>query len=107
MEENRKRMPNKHPIMPQMQKNLETVGEQIKLARMRRKLSCKIVAERAGISHATLWKVEKGDPGVAFGIYAKVLAAIGLPNDILLLAKDDELGRLIQDAELLNKGKKK
>ena len=92
-------------IMPKMQKQLEMVGTQIRLARLRRKYSVKMIAERAGISRATLWKVEKGDPGVAFGIYAKVLAAIGLPKDIELLARDDELGRIIQDFELLNKGK--
>ena len=49
--------------------------------------------------------MEKGDPGVAIGVYAKILAAIGLPNDITLLARDDELGRIIQDSELLNKRK--
>ena len=94
---------NKAVIMPKTVRQLETVGEQIRLARLRRKYSVNLIAERAGISRATLWKVEKGDPGVAIGIYAKVLAAIGLPNDITLLARDDELGRIIQDAELLNK----
>ena len=94
-------------IMPQMQKQLEMVGEQIKLARLRRKYTADLIAERAGISRSTLWKVEKGDPGVAFGVYAKVLAAIGLPHDIELLARDDELGRIIQDSELLKKGRKR
>ena len=98
------RRTNKVVIMPRLQKQLEQVGEQIHLARMRRRYSAKMIAERAGISRATLWKVEKGDPGVAIGIYAKVLAAIGLPHDIELLAKDDVLGRLIQDSELLRKG---
>ena len=92
--------------MPGTVKRLAQMGEQIKLARLRRNYSVKLIAERAGISRATLWKVEKGDPGVAIGIYAKVLAAIGLPNDITLLARDDELGRIIQDAKLLNKGSK-
>ena len=77
------------------------MGEQIKLARLRRRYSAKLIAERAGISRSTLWKVEKGNPGVAIGIYAKVLAAIGLGDDITLIARDDELGRAIQDAELL------
>ena len=99
------RKPNKAIIMPKTVKQLETVGEQIRLARLRRKYSVNLIAERAGISRATLWKVEKGDPGVAIGVYAKVLATIGLPNDITLLARDDELGRIIQDSELLNKRK--
>ncbi len=101
-------MRRKNPvIMPKTKKKIAQVGDQIKLARLRRKYTAEIIAERAGISRATLWKIEKGDPGVAFGIYAKVLNAIGLGDDILLLAKDDELGRALQDAELLNKGKKK
>lgn len=97
--------PRKPIILPGAKRRLTQMGEQIKLARLRRKYSAKMVAERAGISRATLWKVEKGDPGVAMGIYAKVLAGIGLADDILLLAKDDALGNFLRDAELLNKGK--
>jgi len=92
-------------IPPALERNLVTMGMQIKLARLRRGHTIRLIAERAGISRATLWKVEKGDAGVAIGIYAKVLAAIGLPNDITLLAKDDALGRFLQDAALLDKGK--
>ena len=98
--------PHKIIIMPRMRKQLSQVGEQIKLARLRRRYTADLIAERAGISRTTLWKVEKGDPGVAFGVYAKVLSAIGLPNDIELLARDDDLGRLLQDSELLKKGKR-
>ena len=77
------------------------MGEQIKLARLRRRLSTELVAERAGISRATLWNVEKGSPSVAIGIYAAVLHALGnMDNDFLLVAKDDELGRTLQDLEL-------
>jgi transcriptional regulator with XRE-family HTH domain len=99
------RRSNKAVVMPKTIRQLEKVGEQMRLARLRRKYSVNLIAERAGISRATLWKVEKGDPGVAIGVYAKVLAAIGLPNDITLLARDDDLGRIIQDSELLNKRK--
>ncbi|MCR4746801.1 MAG: helix-turn-helix domain-containing protein [Lachnospiraceae bacterium] len=95
-------MRRKNPmIMPKTQKMLRQVGEQIKLARLRRKYTVELISERAGISRATLWKIEKGDAGVSIGIYAKVLTAIGLGDDILLLAKDDKLGRALQDAELL------
>ncbi|MBQ9361748.1 MAG: helix-turn-helix domain-containing protein [Lachnospiraceae bacterium] len=103
MNNSKTRKSNKPVIMPKTERQLERVGEQIKLARLRRNYSVKVVSERAGISRATLWKVEKGDPGVAIGIYAKVLTAIGLPDDIILLARDDELGRIIQDSELLSK----
>ena len=77
------------------------MGEQIKLARLRRQLSTELVSERAGISRATLWNVEKGSPSVAIGIYAAVLHALNnLDTDLLLIAKDDEFGRKMQDLNM-------
>ena len=84
-------------ILPGTEDILKNMGEQIKLARLRRSLSTELVAERAGISRASLWKVEKGDPSVAMGIYAAVLHALNnLDKDLLLIAKDDEMGRQLQ-----------
>lgn len=89
-------------IMPSTQKVLENMGEQIKLARLRRNLSTELLSERAGISRATLWAVEKGSPTVAMGIYAAVLHALGgLDKDLELIAKDDEFGRRLQDMNLM------
>ena len=88
-------------LMPQTKTIIETMGEQIKMARLRRSISAELVAERSGISRATLWAVEKGSPSVAVGIYAAVLHALNnLDRDLLLIAKDDELGRKLQDLEL-------
>lgn len=88
-------------IMPDTEEILISMGNQIKLARLRRNLSVEVVAERAGISRATLWSVEKGSPSVAMGIYAAVLHALnGMDRDLLLIAKDDELGRKLQDLGL-------
>lgn len=88
-------------VLPSTEKILTTMGEQIKLARLRRRLSVELVAERAGISRATLWNVEKGSPSVAIGIYAAVLHALNnLDNDLLLVAKDDEFGRRMQDLNM-------
>ena len=88
-------------LLPQTQAILDEMGEQIKMARLRRKLSVKLVAERAGISRATLWAVENGSPSVSVGIYAAVLHALnGMDKDLLLIAKDDELGRKLQDLDL-------
>ena len=96
-------------IMPETQKRLSQMGEQIKYARLRRKLSVELVAERAGISRTTLWNVEKGSSSVAIGAYAAVLHALNdMDRDFLLIAKDDELGRKLQDLELpINKRSKK
>ena len=91
-------------ILPETEDILKTMGEQIKLARLRRNLSVELVAERAGISRTSLWNVEKGSPSVAIGIYAAVLHALNhLDNDLLLVAKDDVLGRRIQDLNLTAK----
>lgn len=88
-------------IMPQTEEILSQMGEQIKLARLRRKLSVELVAERADISRATLWSIEKGTPSVAIGAYAAVLHALNnMDKDLLLIAKDDELGRKLQDLNL-------
>ena len=84
-------------------KNLEIMGEQIMMARKRRHLSMQDVAERATVTRLTVSKVEKGDPTVSMGIYARVLFALNLENDITLLASDDALGRQLQDAELFQK----
>lgn len=91
-------------ILPPTEEILTTMGGQIKLARLRRNLSTELVAERAGISRASLWKVEKGDPSVAMGIYAAVLHALNnMDRDLLMVAKDDVLGRELQDINLLPK----
>ena len=93
-------------IMPDTENILKTMGEQIKMARLRRRLSATLVAERAGISRSTLWKVENGNPSVAVGIYAAVLHALNnMDKDLLKIAGDDELGRKLQDMDLMGKNK--
>ena len=79
---------------------MQVVGEQIKLARLRRNLSVAQVAERATCSPLTVQRIEQGAPTVAIGIYLRVLYALQLDDDILALAKDDVLGRVLQDMNL-------
>ena len=83
-----------------LEQKMQVVGEQIKLARLRRNLSVAQVAERATCSPLTVSRIEKGAPTVAIGIYLRVLYALQLDDDILSLAKDDELGRTLQDMNL-------
>lgn len=88
-------------LMPQTAEILRQAGEQIRLARLRRNLSATLVAERAGISRATLQAIEKGSPTVSMGNYAAALHAMnGLDRDLLLIARDDELGRTMQDLNM-------
>lgn len=80
-----------------LEDKMKVVGEQIRLARLRRDLSIAQVAERATCSSVTISRVEKGAPTVAIGIYLRVLYALQLDDDILLLAQKDEIGRGLQD----------
>lgn len=91
----------KQVILPKYVSLLEKMGENIKLARKRRKLTAIQVAERAGIARSTLYLIEKGDVSVAMGAYFNVLRVLGLQDDFLKLAADDVLGRKLQDLELL------
>jgi transcriptional regulator with XRE-family HTH domain len=90
-------------LSPKTSKILTGLGENIKLARLRRKLSAEQVAERANISRPTLSAIEKGSPTVSIGSYVKVLFILGLAEDFLKVANDDELGRRLQDAKLIVK----
>jgi transcriptional regulator with XRE-family HTH domain len=88
-------------VMPKTRAMLTQMGEQIRLARLRRKISAGLVAERAGISRQTVNAIEKGSSTVSMGSYAAVLHALNnLDTDLLLIAKDDELGRKLQDLGL-------
>ena len=90
----------KKVILPEHQRMLQTLGESLRLARLRRHLSAAIVAERAGISRNTLYELEKGSASSSISTLFLVLFVLGLEKDILLLAKDDVLGRKLADAEL-------
>ncbi len=83
------------------EKLLGQMGENIKLARKRRKLTTIQVAERADIARSTLYLIETGNTSVAMGAYFNVLRVLGLQNVFLKLAADDGLGRKLQDIELL------
>lgn len=94
----------KRPVLlPKQMRMLATLGENLKYARLRRKLTTAQVSERAGISRKTLYEIENGSATVSIGSYLQVLLVLGLENDIAMVAKDDELGRKIQDLELVVK----
>jgi DNA-binding XRE family transcriptional regulator len=95
----------KQILFPKYQNILEQLGENIKLARKRRKLTTIQVAERATIDRTTLYQIEKGSPRVSLGAYFNVLRVLGLQHDFLKLASDDELGKKLQDLELLGNKK--
>ncbi len=94
-------MPSKSlTLLPPLVQLLEELGENLRLARLRRRLTTDQVCERAGIGRTTLWQIEKGMPSVAIGAYAQVLFVLGLESGIARLGENDELGRRLQDASL-------
>jgi transcriptional regulator with XRE-family HTH domain len=90
-------------LFPNHQKVMEQVGENIKLARRRRKLTTIQVSERAGIDRSTLYQIEKGNGSVSMAAYFNTLRVLGLQDDFLKLAGDDSFGRKLQDLGLLGK----
>jgi transcriptional regulator with XRE-family HTH domain len=87
-------------LLPGLSRILSDFGERLKAARLRRRYSAEMVAQRAGIARATLHRVELGDAGVSLGNYARVMQALRLENDLKQLANDDTLGRKLQDAAI-------
>jgi len=90
-------------LLPKQRRRMSQLGERLKLARLRRRLSAQQVAERAGISRATLYKIELGEPNVVMGSYFQVLRVLGLDTDFDLLAADDTFGRKLQDLNITTK----
>lgn len=94
-------------VLPSIRKVLAALGENIKLARLRRNFSASVIAQRAGISRNTLREIEKGSPQVKIGLYATVIFCLGLHGDLSKVALDDELGRKLQDIGLITKKRAK
>ena len=87
-------------LFPPATRQLASLGERLRVARLRRRYSAESVAKRAGVARGTLYRVEEGDPGVSLATYASVLRVLGLQGDLDLVARDDVLGRKLQDLKL-------
>lgn len=92
-------------VFPKEQKILQQLGENIRLAMKRRKITQTMIAERTGLSKPTLRNISRGEPTVSIGHYLRVLAVLGLAEDLVRVAADDDMGRKLQDIELLKTSK--
>jgi len=88
------------PLFPQTQRRAEGLGERLRLARMRRRISLTDLAKRVDANRNTLARLERGDLATSLGVLARVLAVLGLEEDLDLIARDDELGQRLQDVRL-------
>ncbi len=88
------------PLYPASAKEMQALGLRLRDARLRRRFSMETVCARADLSRPTLYKIENGDPSVAIGFYVQVLRVLGMVGDLSLIAKEDELGRRLQDESL-------
>lgn len=98
------------PPMPlSVKRGLAKLGEDIKSARIRRRITTTLMAERAFISRPTLLKVENGDPSVSIGIYATVMFVLGLAPRLAELAdvRSDEVGLQLDEERLPQRVRKK
>ncbi|MDI1351111.1 helix-turn-helix transcriptional regulator [Aquabacterium sp.] len=88
------------PLLPSVDELLQRFGDRLRLARLRRRLPAKQVAERAGMSPMTLRSLERGGSGVTMGAYLAVMQVLGIEGDLDLLARADPVGRELQDSRL-------
>jgi transcriptional regulator with XRE-family HTH domain len=90
------------PLPLPVRRALNKLGADIRAARLRRRITTTLMAQRAFITRTTLGKVEKGDPGVSFGVYATVLFILGLSSRIEELAdpRDDSVGLQLETERL-------
>jgi len=81
---------------------LRKLGQDINDARRRRRVTVKLMAERADLSRATIGKIEKGDPATSMGGYAAVLFVLGMEKRLGDLADGfcDLVGRRLEDEKL-------
>jgi transcriptional regulator with XRE-family HTH domain len=86
---------------PSVDRQLKAFGQRLREARLRRDISTVLFCERMNVSRDTLNRMEKGDASIAIGTYLRALRVLGMDKDFEVVAKNDELGRKLQDAKLL------
>ena len=86
------------PSFPRYQRLAGSLGDRVRLARLRRRMSATEMAERMGVARMTLYSLEHGDLSVGLGVLVRALGVLGLDDDLAHLAADDELGRRLADA---------
>jgi transcriptional regulator with XRE-family HTH domain len=102
-------VPTPHRVSISTARALRKLGADLRDARLRRRLSMQIVSERARTTRATLTRIERGDPGVAVGLYGSVLNILGLLDGLSMLADaaTDRVGVELEASRLPRRTRKK
>ena len=95
------------PTFPGSRQRLDLLGERIRLARLRRRISAKEMAARVGVSRMTIHRLERGEPSISLGILERTLGVLGLDQDVDLLGGNDELGQRLQDLALTSRPRRR
>ncbi len=88
------------PVFPRLQRRAADLGARLRLARLRRRIPLAEMATRVGTSRVTLGRLERGDPSVGLAVLLRTLSVLGLEEDLETLARDDEIGKRLQDVAL-------
>lgn len=88
------------PAHPQQRKQLVALGQRLRAARLRRKLTQAMLAERVGVTVPTLRKLEEGNASTSLSVMLRALVVLGIAHDIDRIAAEDALGRELQDSQL-------
>ena len=95
-------MRTRPPLPLPVKRALEKLGDDIHRARLRRRITTTLMAERTFITRTTLLKAERGDPGVSLGVYATILFVLGLADRLAALAdvRSDDVGLHLEEERL-------
>lgn len=102
-------MPTPHRVSVSTARAIRKLGSDLRDARLRRRLSMQVVADRARTTRATLTRIERGDPAVAIGLYGSVLNVLGLLDGLSMLADvaTDRVGVELEASRLPHRTRKR
>ena len=89
-------------LPPQVLRSFAKFGEDLTIARRRRRLTITMMCERLGVSKSTWQRMEKGDPSVSMGAYTQALFILGFGTPLaeLIDQRNDEQGWLLEAERL-------
>ena len=79
-------------LFPKTKRQADALGDRLKAARLRRRISAADMAARALVSRPTIRRLEAGDLTVSAAVLVRILEVLALEDDIDRIAEQDDLG---------------